>query len=218
MRRTWPLLLILCLGLIPAAVGASNNNADVEQPTFYKDVLPVLQQNCQVCHRSNGANLGGMVAPMSFTGLQGDAIRGRSRSRVRSKLAPCPRGTLRRSTRVCSPTSARSNRTRSTRSCAGQRPVLRQVTSPTRRHRSNGRPTTAGPLASPIWWSTSVRSTSSKTTSKISTSLSTTEITEEMLPEPRWLKAVEFRPGSEVVHHIIARARSVASLRATTRP
>ena len=31
-----------------------------------------------------------------------------------------------------------------------------------------------------------------------------TKITEEMLPEPRWVKAVEFRPGSSVVHHIIA--------------
>jgi len=32
-----------------------------------------------------------------------------------------------------------------------------------------------------------------------------TVITEEMLPEPRWIKAVEFRPGGPVVHHIIAR-------------
>jgi hypothetical protein len=30
-------------------------------------------------------------------------------------------------------------------------------------------------------------------------------ITEEMLPEARWLKAIEFRAGSGVVHHIIAR-------------
>src|SRR6187402_2333778 len=29
-------------------------------PTFYKDVLPVLQQNCQSCHRP------GEVAPMSL--------------------------------------------------------------------------------------------------------------------------------------------------------
>jgi hypothetical protein len=29
-------------------------------------------------------------------------------------------------------------------------------------------------------------------------------ITSEMLPEPRWIKAIEFRPGSPVVHHIIA--------------
>jgi len=30
-------------------------------------------------------------------------------------------------------------------------------------------------------------------------------LSEEQLPEDRWIKAVEFRPGSEVVHHIIAR-------------
>ena len=35
-------------------------------PTFYKDVLPILQDKCQTCHRPGGANLGGMVAPMSF--------------------------------------------------------------------------------------------------------------------------------------------------------
>jgi hypothetical protein len=29
-------------------------------------------------------------------------------------------------------------------------------------------------------------------------------ITSEMLPEARWMKAIEFRPGSPVVHHIIA--------------
>src|SRR5690606_32301903 len=28
---------------------------------------PILQENCQVCHRANGANYGGMVAPMAFT-------------------------------------------------------------------------------------------------------------------------------------------------------
>jgi hypothetical protein len=28
-------------------------------------------------------------------------------------------------------------------------------------------------------------------------------LTDEMLPEDRWIKAVEFRPGSEAVHHII---------------
>jgi mono/diheme cytochrome c family protein len=37
-----------------------------ERPTFYKDVLPILQENCQECHRPAGTNYGGMVAPMSL--------------------------------------------------------------------------------------------------------------------------------------------------------
>lgn len=42
------------------ATGSSN------PPTFYQDVLPILQQNCQACHQPAGLNMGGMVAPMSF--------------------------------------------------------------------------------------------------------------------------------------------------------
>lgn len=50
---------------IPAlADDATDRNA---RPTFYKDVLPILQENCQVCHREGGANFGGMYAPMAFT-------------------------------------------------------------------------------------------------------------------------------------------------------
>ena len=32
-------------------------------PTFYADVLPILQENCQACHRPSGENIGGMLAP-----------------------------------------------------------------------------------------------------------------------------------------------------------
>jgi hypothetical protein len=48
---------VLPLGLVCAAVLAAAPNS---QPTFYKDVLPVLQKNCQNCHRP------GEAGPMSF--------------------------------------------------------------------------------------------------------------------------------------------------------
>lgn len=35
-------------------------------PTFHADVLPILQANCQACHRSDGRAAGGMVAPMAL--------------------------------------------------------------------------------------------------------------------------------------------------------
>jgi len=47
--------LIALLGIL---VGSSVAAADT--PTFYKDVLPILQANCQTCHRP------GEVAPMSL--------------------------------------------------------------------------------------------------------------------------------------------------------
>jgi hypothetical protein len=39
-------------------------------PTFYADVLPILQENCQVCHRSDGLDSGGLVAPMALEGYE----------------------------------------------------------------------------------------------------------------------------------------------------
>jgi hypothetical protein len=49
----------LALGVVCAAVGLAANTGST-QVTYYKDVLPVLQKNCQNCHRP------GEAAPMSF--------------------------------------------------------------------------------------------------------------------------------------------------------
>lgn len=35
-------------------------------PTFHKDIVPIFQNKCQECHRPEGINVGGMVAPMSL--------------------------------------------------------------------------------------------------------------------------------------------------------
>ena len=54
---------------IVALFGAQLSRAADAPPgrvTFTKDVLPILQENCQVCHQPAGANFGGMVAPMAF--------------------------------------------------------------------------------------------------------------------------------------------------------
>jgi mono/diheme cytochrome c family protein len=42
---------------------AAANAPASDTPTFYADVLPILQQNCQACHQPEGKNMGGMVAP-----------------------------------------------------------------------------------------------------------------------------------------------------------
>ena len=59
---------LIALGLacpvIPAVLAAETDRDD--QVTFYRDVLPIAQKNCQACHRPFGVNMGGMVAPMSF--------------------------------------------------------------------------------------------------------------------------------------------------------
>ena len=56
--------LVVALAFIGS--GASANDIAASKPTFHKDILPILQENCQTCHRSNGNNMGGMIAPMSL--------------------------------------------------------------------------------------------------------------------------------------------------------
>jgi len=52
---------VLSLSLVCAAIVAA---APVPEPTFYKDVLPILEKNCQGCHRP------GEAAPMSLLDYQ----------------------------------------------------------------------------------------------------------------------------------------------------
>src|SRR5262249_12828394 len=48
------------LSVIGISAGAFATQDSKSAPTFNKDVLPILQKNCQTCHRP------GEVAPMSF--------------------------------------------------------------------------------------------------------------------------------------------------------
>ena len=55
-----PLVLLACSPVIAYQI-----TAPVAAPTFYRDVLPILQEHCQVCHRSGG------IAPMAFENYEG---------------------------------------------------------------------------------------------------------------------------------------------------
>ena len=60
-----PLVVVTVLGVLftVAAPGYAANEVAV---TYYKDVLPIIQDNCQTCHRPTGENISGLIAPMSF--------------------------------------------------------------------------------------------------------------------------------------------------------
>ena len=71
MRQGWSAALVggvAVLGLVGPGVVVS---AAQEGVTFYEDVLPILQENCQTCHRdAGGENIGGTVAPMALETYQ----------------------------------------------------------------------------------------------------------------------------------------------------
>ena len=58
-------VVILAAGLLSVIV-APSYAANEDAVTYYKDVLPLIQDNCQTCHQPEGLNLGGVIAPMSF--------------------------------------------------------------------------------------------------------------------------------------------------------
>ena len=200
MKRTLFLLLGASLLVVPA-FGEAATDAEAA-PTYYADVLPVIQQNCQVCHRENGANLGGMVAPMAFTDYQDTRPWARSIAREgeagnmppwhasaeldgvfenERKLSSADRDTLLRWAKTGAPAGDIA---------AAPTPVEWPETGGW----SIGTPDLVLDMGKDYFVEDSVED---------KYVYFKTQITEEQMPTDRWIKAIEFRPGSEVVHHII---------------
>lgn len=57
-----PALVLILLGAFSGriATGIAKQDPPAPTPTFYRDVLPILQERCQVCHRAEG------IAPTAF--------------------------------------------------------------------------------------------------------------------------------------------------------
>ena len=185
-----------------AASAATTASADV--PTFYSDVLPVLQDNCQVCHTPQGLDLGGMVAPMAFTTYEGTRrYASRIAQAVESGYMPPwhaaeeHRGEF-SNERVLASDDARTLITWARGGAPAGDP---SDAPPAKRFASSetgwsiGQPDLVIELPEPYLVHDSIED------QYVNFEV---EITPEQLPEDRWVKAVEFRAGSSAVHHIIA--------------
>ncbi|HET9948871.1 MAG TPA: hypothetical protein VFQ22_08115 [Longimicrobiales bacterium] len=205
-------LVILCTGAAacatpapepaPGAPSAAVASADV--PTFYRDVLPVLQDNCQVCHTEQGLDLGGMVAPMALVTYQ-DARRYApriARAVETGYMPPWHAAEQHRSEfvneRVLDPEDARTLIAWARGGTPAGDPA--DAPPPKRFPKSEsgwsiGEPDLVLSLPEPYLVADSVEDQYVHIT---------VEIPRDKLPEDRWVKAVEFRAGSPAVHHIIA--------------
>ena len=65
MRLELQSIAVLAIGTL-AVVPARGAGERGEAVTYYKDILPIMQENCQTCHRPSGYNISGLIAPMSF--------------------------------------------------------------------------------------------------------------------------------------------------------
>ena len=196
-RVALPVLLFVSSALFAAA------NDEAGSPTFYEDVLPILQDNCQSCHRPEGANLGGMVAPMPLITYE--------------QTRPWARAIARQvEGRTMPPWHASQDQ-------AGV--FHNERTLEDRQIQTLVRWAQSGAMVGDIAGSPSLRNWPATVdgwiTGKPDLEISidryyvedevediyvdfVTEITVEMLSEPRWVKSIEFQPSSSAVHHIVA--------------
>jgi mono/diheme cytochrome c family protein len=198
------------LGLAAAACTAALSGAYADDVpaakavTFYQDVLPILAKNCQVCHREGGANLGGMVAPMAFTTFESTRPWAKAiADNVSTKKMPPWHASKDQhgvfaNERTITPAEADTlvawAKSGAAKGNPSDAPTVKEW--PQTEGWSIGTPDVVLKMSEkPFFVNDDVVDTYE---------YFNTTITKEMLPEPRWIKAIEFRPGSKVVHHIIA--------------
>lgn len=192
---------VMTLGL-SASTWAAGDNAPATRPTFTKDVLPILQENCQICHRPGGANSGGMIAPMAFTTYTETRPWAKSIAKAVStkQMPPWDASPEHKGVFIGERTLDQSD--------------IDTVVNWVRSGAPRGNPADA---PAPIDWPKNEGWTIGEPDLIITmpepylvpddlldeTKYFPMKLTKEQLPEDRWIQSVEFRPGSAAVHHII---------------
>ncbi len=192
-------LLLAVLAPVPALAA---DGAAPARVTFYKDVLPIIQENCQNCHRPFGMNTGGMVAPMSFTTYRevrpwAKAIVKQVQSRAMPPWFASPEfndvfDNERGLTDEEIATITNWVKTGAARGNPNDAPRRVEYASSEGADWSIGKPDLVIEME-PFFVEDDV----------VDLNISfTTVLTEEELPEDRWVQAIEYKAGSEFVHHI----------------
>ncbi|HVS14738.1 MAG TPA: hypothetical protein VMV46_12490 [Thermoanaerobaculia bacterium] len=194
-------LLAASLAAPATASGATGTAAATDAaPTFYRDVLPLLQDNCQECHRPSGANYGGMRAPMAFVDYPATRPWARSIARqVESRTMPpwhadpMHNGVF-SNERVLSDVEIATF----TRWAAAGAPAGNPADAPPPRQWTVtegwviGEPDLVVTMPEPFLVEDDVVDLYAAFS---------VDLTEEMLPEDAWVVAFQCKPDSEVIHH-----------------
>ena len=200
--RFYALVAVLLVAAAPAfAAGPNEVDRSNDAVTFHEDIEPILQRSCQGCHRPEGVAYGGMIAPMALTTFEEARPWARSIARqVEAKRMP-----------PWFASEETHGQFTNERILSGEEidTIVRWASTGARRGDPVnapapiewpsgwliGEPDLVLDLAEPFWVDDDVRD--------LNISLKAEMITDEMLAEPRWIKAIEFRPGSGVVHHVV---------------
>lgn len=191
----------LSLTALPAR---ADDNAPSGRPTFYADVLPIMQNNCQNCHRPAGQNLGGLIAPMSLMDYAEARPWAKSiATEVSSKRMPPWHadekfdGTFRNERRLSDQEIATVVRWAETGAAAGNPAEAPAPKVYPQTEWSFGQPDLVLAMPEEFLVGDDIEDHYHNFTVQLS---------EEQLPEDRWIQAVEYKASGPVVHHIIGYA------------
>lgn len=194
----------LGLALIFAAMPALAEGNVPQRPTFTKDILPILQDNCQACHRPSGLNMSGMVAPMSLMTYQEVRpwARAIERTVVSKEMPPWHASEVHHGQFENERSLTEAEIQTIVRWVKGRAPMGNPADAPPPVEFSQtgwnfGEPDLVVSFDEPFFVEDDVEDLYHNITVKIP---------KEDLPEDRWIQAIEFKPGSPVVHHIIGYA------------
>ena len=189
---------------------ACGANTSSDRPTFTKDVLPILQENCQVCHRTGGDNVAGMVAPMSLM----------TYAEVRPWAKAIARAVHTRAMPPWDATDETAGHFVNERKLSQEQidVMMRWIETGAARGSAEdapepkvfedtggwliGNPDAIIPIPEAYWVADDVVDIQPRVEFILP---------EGLLAEPRWIQAIEYQPDSEVVHHITGRATIIGN-------
>lgn len=206
MKRTMNSILMGAIAVFVASPMAawSDDANPADRVTYTKDILPILQENCQTCHRPFGANLSGMIAPMPLMSYK--EVRPWARAIAQEVLA-----------KTMPPwhASEEFNGVFKDELTLSEDEIAR-VVKWTKTGAPRGNPNDApAPIDWPeTGWSIGVPDLivqfdeANWVADEVDDLYQniTLRLGEDQVPEERWIQAIEFKPGSEAVHHMIAYA------------
>lgn len=171
------------------------------RPTFYRDVQPILQTNCQDCHRPSGLNLGGMIAPMPLVTYEDTRPWAKSIVKnIKSRTMPPWHASAEFNGVFAGERTLEDSeietltRWAATGSPAGNPEDAPEPIQWSKSEWVMGEPDLVLTLDEPFWVSDDIEDLNINMNTKI---------TAEMLPEDKYIVAYEYKPGSTAVHHII---------------
>ena len=194
-------VLLALASLAAVRAGEPSDSQAAATPTFYRDVLPILQEHCQDCHRPAGNTNSGMVAPMSLTSY--DEARPWAKSIAKLTQAremppwyasPQFHGVFEGERVLSDGQIATLVAWAKTGAEAGDRADAPPAhVFPSNAGWTMGEPDLVIELPQPYWVADEVQD--------VQPSFEVV-LTEQQLPEDRWIQWIEFRPGDpKLVHH-----------------